>query len=456
MQSAEQLLSELNSLDIKLSVADGKLHCNAPKGAMTLALRDSIKQYKPALLNLLANRGNSAVSGKAKTLPSISRDGELPLSFSQERIWLLSKLDPHNHVTGNIHFAFRIEGQLDVPALEKTLHAIIQRHEVFRIRCETSNGRPVQSVIPVIDFNLPVRDLRDLSVPEREAIVAATAEQNALQPFDLEQAPILRAELLRTEDDTHIFLLATHLYVFDGWSTAVIFKELSSLYAAFHAGASSPLPPLTSQYIDFAHWHRRWFEGDEAARQSHYWKEKLKDARLVTGLPLDRPRLLKAVSESASVDFTLSGVLTEAIRNLSQRAGATLFISLLAAFQALLYGYTRQTHIAIGTIVSNRRLAETEHMIGSFANNILIASEFQSGMTFKDLVDQVSKASREAYAHQDMPFERLLGELNQNLNSNPLFRVMFVLHQHQSIQDAVQIRPGTGDGRPQSFSVRDV
>jgi len=434
VNSAELFLSELQQLDVALSVTNGNLHCDAPKGVLTPVLRDRIKQHKPALLRLLTNRRDTATRERAKTLPSISRDGELPLSYSQERIWLLSKLDPDHHVTGNLHFAFRIAGPLDVPALEKTLNAIIERHEVFRVRCETIDNRPVQFVSAPIAFTLAVRDIRGLPAHDKAAVVTATAEQYALAPFDLAQAPILRTELLRTENDEHVFLLATHLYVFDGWSTAILFKALSRLYAAFHTGELAPLPPLTAQYADFAHWHRNWFEGDEASKQSHYWKEKLQDAQLVTGLPLDRPRPLTTVSESAHVDFTLPDVLAEAIRNLSQQAGSTLFIGLLAAFQTLLYCYTRQTHIATGTIVSNRRLAEAELMIGSFANNILIASDFHAGMIFKDLADQLSKASREAYAHQDLPFERLLGELNPNLNHHPLFRVMFVLHQHQSIQ----------------------
>lgn len=435
MKSAEQLFSELQALDIKLSLADGKLRCNAPKGAMTAELRDSIKQHKPNLLRLLNSRKNMVTSGSSTVLSGIDRGGHLPLSFSQERIWWLSKLDPNHHATGNLQFAFRLQGALDILALEKTLNTIVQRHAVFRTGCVTVNQRPLQILSSEVHFTLPVRDCSHLTDLEKHSALAAALEQDALEPFDLGTAPILRAQLLNMGNSQHAFLLTTHLYVFDGWSTAVLFKELSVLYAAFQNQEASPLPPLAAQYVDFSHWHRHWFEGKEASRQSAYWKEKLKNACLVTGLPLDRPREVPSRSVSASVEFTLPSFLTEAIRSLSQQAGVTLFISLLAAFQTLLYSYTRQEKLTTGTIVSNRRLAESEQMIGSFANNILISSDFSSGITFNDLLAQVCKASREANAHLDFPFERLLGELNPELNSHPLFRVMFVLHQHQSIDN---------------------
>jgi len=435
MQSAEQLLFKLETLDVKLSLANGKLSCNAPKGVITPALREDIKHHKANLLHILGKRKSTPAGGMAKTLPQIARHGELPLSFSQERIWRLSKLDPDNHNTGNIHFAFRIAGSLDVVALEKTIHAIIQRHEVFRTSCQTINNRAVQGIVPEIDFKLALYDLTELPALEVQGAVEKRIEQYVLAPFDLAKAPILRAELLRIKDDEYVFLLATHLYIFDGWSTAILFKELSSFYSSFHNNEPSVLAPLTAQYVDFSHWHRHWFESDEVAKQAAYWKEKLKQARLVNNLPQDRPRQLKAGNEAAHVDFILPSFLTEAIRGLSQKLATTLFITLQAAWQTLLYGYTRQDNITTGSIVSNRRMAEVEDLIGSFANNILISSDISAQTTFKDLVGQVGRSSLEAYAHQDIPFEGLLGELNPRLNSSPLFRVMFVLHQHQSIQN---------------------
>jgi acyl carrier protein len=429
LEVIQEFLLELAALDVNLSVADGKLLCNAPKGAMTPALRESIQQHKPALLRLLAKTG-------ARLTPGMG-DDDLPLSFSQERIWLLSHIDPDNHVAGNVQFAFRLSGELAVEALEQTLNAVIERHAVLRTRCQTLDNRPVQHILPSLRFSLPVHDLVGLNERDQATAINAAAERCLMQPFDLGSAPLLRAELLRTKVDAHVFLLATHLYVFDGWSTALLFRELSRLYAAFRAGEASPLPPLpplAAQYADFAHWHRRWFEGAEAAKQRAYWLDTLRHAQLVTDLPLDRPRLPQAVHETACAEFTLPGFLADAVRELSREMGATLFISLLAAFQTLLHGYTRQDAIASGTIVSNRRLAETEHMIGSFANNILIASVFGTGITFRALLDQVKKSSREAYAHQDIPFERLLDGLNPSLRVHPLFRVMFVLHQHQSIE----------------------
>jgi len=435
MQSAEQLLSELKKLDVKLSLASGKLSCNAPKGVMTPTLREEIKYHKAKLLHILEKRKNTLANGMVKTLPQIARDGELALSFSQERIWLLSKLDPDNHNTGNIHFSFRIEGSLDVSALGKTINAIIQRHEVFRTRCQTINNRPVHSIVPEINFKLQVRDLTSLPSQQIEKVVATAVEQYIIEPFDLAKAPILRSELLKIKEHEYVFLLATHLYIFDGWSTAILFKELSSFYSTFHNNEPSVLAPLTAQYVDFSHWHRNWFESDEAAKQTSYWKQKLNNAQLVTHLAQNHRKPFKTSNETANIDFTLPSFLSEAIRKLSQKLATTLFISLQATWQTLLYCYTRQNNITTGSIVSNRRVAEVENLIGSFANNILISSDISAGTTFKELVNQVGKSSLEAYAHQDIPFERLLGELNLALSCTPLFRVMFVLHQHQSIEN---------------------
>ncbi len=437
MESAGQLLLELEKRDIRLSVDDGKLLCNAPKGAMTLVLRDSIKQYKPDLLRLLTSRTTPATS--PTTLSDIRSTGVLPLSFSQERIWLLSKLDPDNHFTGNIHFIFQLSGSLDITALEQALVALIQRHDIFRVRCATNGAQAIQTLALDTAFKLSVRDLRGLSTQEQKTAIHEATNRCALESFALETTPLLRAELLHTAEQEYLLLLATHLYLFDGWSTAVLFKDLSALYAALHAGNPSPLPKLETQYADFAHWYHQWLEGAEAQRQTAWWLDKLQNTQLVTQLPFDYPRASQTVSQSASVEFTLPTFLTEAMRNLTQQAGVTLFSGLLAAFQTLLYAYTRQEKMSIGTIVSNRRLSATENMIGSFANNILIPADLALGTTFRDLLKQIAQTTREAYANQDLPFERLLGKLNPNLTRHPLFRVMFVLHQHQS-----QAGSGTG------------
>ncbi|RKZ90395.1 MAG: hypothetical protein DRR19_10200 [Candidatus Parabeggiatoa sp. nov. 1] len=429
---AEKFLSYLEELDVRLWINDGKLRCSAPKGILTPELRKNIAELKPELLILLAKK---PADNDLKNLPLISREGELPLSFSQERIWALNRVDPASNVTGNIYFTFRITGSLDVASFEKGINELIQRHEVFRTGCKTVNEHPVQSIIPRIQFNLPVNDLREFSLFQKESTVLQVSKQYAIEPFNLAEVPILRSELLRTGDEEYIFLLATHLYVFDGWSSAILFKEISSLYADFYAGKPSRLPELTAQYVDFAQWHRNWLKGEVLEKQNSYWKDKLKGACLVRNLPLDRPRKAIPGNKSASVYFTVPDFLAESVRKLSQKEGATLFITLMAAFQSLLYRYTNQDNITIGTIVSNRKVAETEMMIGSFANNILISSDFYSDITCKELIYQVRKTSQEAYSHQDIPFEMLLGELDEGLNRTPLFRVMFLFHQHQSIEN---------------------
>ncbi len=433
MESAKGLLAELNRLDVHLSIDHAKLRCNAPKGVITPELRTDIQRFKTELIKLLENQQReSADVATRNAITRIPREGELPLSYSQERIWLLSKLDPAHHVTGNVHFAFHIIGPLDIPILEQALNAIIQRHEVFRIRCATRDERPTQSIVSSIKLKLTVDHLTTLAADEKTAIIHQIRLHHALAPFDLATAPLLRARVLKIADQAYYFLLTTHLYIFDGWSTAILLRELSHLYRALQVGEKPSLPPLNAQYADFAHWHRQWFEGTEADRQHRWWIERLRHTQLMVNQPLKHATRPSIPGDSDVIEFVLPDFLADAVRNLSQQSGVTLFIGLLAAFQALLYTYTGQTKLATGSIVSNRRSTETENMIGSFANNILIPSDFSSGVTFQNLLEQVGKTSREAYANQDLPFERLLGELNPNLTTNPLFRTMFVLHQHQS------------------------
>lgn len=426
MQSAEQLLAALQQRDIQLSVNAGKLRCNAPKGAMTEALRDSIKQYKPQLLQLLSQ----ANAPTTQTLPTIARDGELPLSFSQQRIWLLSHLDPANHFTGNLHFHFDIQGALNIPALEQAINALIQRHEVLRTVCHTVNGQPQQHIEAAVAFKLPVRDLRNLDVAEQTRQTQQYIEQCIVEPFDLSQAPLLRAEVLQLGTQEFLFQLTTHVYVFDGWSTAILLRELSAFYAAYQQQQSPQLEPLAAQYVDFAHWHRQWFNPQEVAKQRQYWLQTLQDTHVVS-LSNASCQADESV-HSEQLSFSLPDFLNKAVRELAQHNGVTLFIALLAAYQCLLYSYTRQAKLAVGSIVSNRRLTETEALIGSFANNILLPADFSAPLSFAELLQQVAKTARSAYAQQDLPFESLLGELPSQLQQQPLFRYMFVLHQHQS------------------------
>lgn len=430
MSAAGELLMTLENLDIRLSVVDGNLRCNAPKGAITDDLRNAISRHKQELLAALAATEKNAAPA------DMVQPARPPLSASQERIWLLSQIDPAGHKTGNVQFAFQIHGQLDADALEKALSAIVGRHQVLATGCSTVNFSPVQEVHTAQAFNLPVADLTSLAEEEQAAQVDQAVQRCLLHDFKLDETPLLRAELLVTGRDSHVFLLVSHLFVFDGWSTAILLKELAALYEAFGAGRCDPLPPLSMQYGDFSRWQNQWFSRPEARRQKDYWIGQLRGAQLAS-IRYARGKL--AADEDTRVaesTFVVPGFLADMLRNLARETGVTLYNVLFGAFQAWLHGYTGQSSIATGTIVSNRRLRETEAMIGSFANPILIKSSLVPGMSFRDLLLQTRQTLLEAFSHQDMPFEKFLAELEPQLRASPVFRTMFVLHQHRAIESA--------------------
>ena len=428
----ENLLIYLEQRDIRLWCYEGKLRCDAPKGILTAEIRQQITEHKADLLRLLAKHP-PAPSANPQPLSSIARTDELPLSFSQQRIWALSRVDPESNVTGNLPFGFRISGALNVAALAQSINHLIQRHAVLRTGCQTVQARPVQATLPVSYVPLPMHDLRYLLSNEKTAAIRQFAQQATATPFNLAEPPLLHACLLHTDEAEYLWFLTTHVYVFDGWSTAILLQEIATLYADCCANRAPTLPPLPVQYGDFAHWHRQWFSANLLAEQKAYWQKTLAGALLVTGLPTDRPRTPQSIQHIDRVAFTLPDFLANQARALAQHARVTLFITLLAAFQTLLQRYTQQANVTIGTIVSNRKVAESEGLIGSFANNLLLRADFAAGLTFQELLVQVRQQTQAAFAHQDLPLETLLGELDDGLNRSPLFRVMFLFYQHQSL-----------------------
>lgn len=423
--TAKRLLDDLRRLGVELSQRDGKLLCNAPRGVLTDELRGQISQSKPDLLRLLQSEAIGADSPEA--IPIVSRDEPLPLSFSQERIWKLGKIEPRRNETGNIPFEFRIAGPLDTRALEQTIQEIVRRHEVFRSSCKVVDNKPTLSISPFVSLNFPVHDLQHLSSAALESEIRRKTLDLALMPFDLENPPMLRVTLLHIEPARYVFLLVTHVFAFDGSSTPILLRELSSLYEDFLRGASSPLPPLPLGYADFSSWHRKWLRGDRLAKQKAYWKTTLQGTSLVTA-PVNTPDL-----SSATLPITFPDFLTEPIRAVSRESGVTLFVTLMSVLQTLLQRYSLNQSIAVGTIVSNRRGQATESMIGSFANNILLRADFPPGSTFRSVLLHARNAALSTFSNQDLPFESLLGELEAPLVHAPLFRVMFVFHQHGSM-----------------------
>lgn len=422
---AQQLLEDLRRQRVELFERDGKLVCNAPKGVLTDLLRRQIAQNKPELLRLL--QIESAAKNADETIVAVRRDAPLPLSFSQERIYKLGKIEPARNVTGNISLVFRLTGPLDIKALEKAIVAIVERHEVFRASCKIVRGEPTLSIASSVSLDFPVFDLQHLSAASKETEIEAKTRALDLEPFDLEKPPLLRVQLLRLDPLSHVFLLVTHVFVFDGWSTPILVRELSCLYDDFMRDKPSSLPPLRLGYADFASWHRHWLNHQRRADQKAYWKKTLASTSVVT-------TIVPATNLSSdTVVVTFPGFVADAARDVAKQLGVTLFQTLMGALQVVLQRHTLAPSMAVGTIVSNRRSAATEEMIGSFANNILMRADFPADATFRSVLAQLRQTASTAFSQQDLPFEGLLDELETPLVHNPLFRVMFVFHQHHAI-----------------------
>lgn len=351
-----------------------------------------------------------------------------PLSYAQSRLWFLEQLESEGGVY-NTGGALRLVGVLDVAALTASLNEIIQRHEILRTTFAIANGQPVQVIAPTLAVTLPVIDLQQFPDREREAEVQRLAIQEADRPFDLTKGPLLRVTLLKLGKTEHILLLTMHHIVFDGWSREVLVCELATLYGNFSSGKYFPLPELPIQYADFAHWQRQRLQGEVLDRQLTYWKQKLADAPTVLELPTDRPRPPVQTFQGSTQFFELSSSLTQKLKQFSQKQGVTLFMTLLAAFQTLLYRYTNQKDICIGSPIANRNCHQIEPLIGFFVNTLVLRTDLSGNPSFEELLSRVRQVALDAYAHQDLPFELLVEKLQpeRSLSYTPLFQVMFSL-----------------------------
>jgi amino acid adenylation domain-containing protein len=352
----------------------------------------------------------------------------LPLSFSQERLWFLDRLNPDSPIY-NIPSAFVLTGRLDVAALEKCLNEIVRRHEILRTTFRAVEGQPEQLVSPELTLTLPVIDLRDLPNDRRQAERDRLVSEEAHRPFDLSRGPLLRAKLLRTGGEEHVLLLTMHHIVSDGWSMAILLREISALYDAFVTGKQSPLAPLPIQYADFSVRQRQWLSDEAIEAQLSYWTAQLRGMPAVLELPTDRPRPAVQTFHGAHETFVLSRSLTHALKALSRQENVTLFMMLLAAFQSLLHRYTARDDIVVGSPIAGRQRVDLEDLIGFFVNTLVLRTDLSGNPTFKQLLGRVREVALSAYAHQDLPFEKLVEELkpDRSLSSTPLVQVMFVL-----------------------------
>jgi amino acid adenylation domain-containing protein len=382
--------------------------------------------------------------GEIPPSPLRQTDGPYPLSFSQQRLWFLDRLEPGS-AAYNLPDALRLVGRLDPAVLARVLGEIVRRHEVLRTTFGLVVGRPVQTVSPPGPFPLPRIDLDGLSAVAAEREARRLAEEDAALPFDLARGPHLRARLLRLAGNReHVVLLNLHHIVSDGWSVAVLVRELTLLYGAFSAGRPSPLPELPIQYADFADWQHRELTGERLAGHLRYWRERLAGAPSFLALPTDRPRPAVASPRGAHFRVTLPAELQAALRRVAQREGDTLFMVLLAAFAVVLGRHCGQEDLVVGTPIANRTHKEVEGLIGFFVNTLILRVDFLAlggEGRFVDLLRQVRATTLGAYAHQDFPFERLVEEIQpaRDLSYPPLYQVAFAL---QNVPQGTLTLPG--------------
>jgi len=365
---------------------------------------------------------------KAPPIKRASRQGELPLSFAQQRLWFLDQLQPGNPAY-NIPAAVRLKGALNVAVLEPTFQEIIKRHEVLRTTFNSVEGRPAQVIISSFNFTLPIVNLRELSQAEREAEAMRLATEEARQPFDLTKWPLLRVTLLHLDETEYLLLLTVHHIVADGWSMGVLVREVAALYEAFSSGKPSPLPELSVQYADYAVWQINWLQGEVLEAKLADWKQQLGQILPPLQLPAKQPRSAVSSNQAELQNFQLSWQVSEALNALSRQENVTLFMTLLAALQTLLYRYTNQEDIVVGTDLANRTQVETEALIGFFVNILVLRTDMRGNPTFRQLLAQVREVTLKAYAHQDLPFDKLVEELrpDRTLSQTPLFQVLFVM-----------------------------
>lgn len=389
-------------------------------------------------------------------IETVDRAGELSLSFAQERLWFLQQMEPASSAY-NLFTGIRMHGRLDVAALEWTLQEIVRRHEILRMTFETVDGHPRQRINPAFTFSLPVTDLSAWEDDERAAEVERVATDTARTPFDLVRGPLLRAKLLKLGDEEHVLLLTMHHIISDGWSNTVLVREVTALYEAFGAGLPSPLPELSVQYADYATWQRNWLRGEVLESQLAYWRQQLAGAPPLE-LPTDRPRPTVQTFNGAALPFELSQDLSEALGALSRRTGTTLYMTLLAAFALLLSRYSGQTDVVLGGDTANRTRVETEGLIGFFVNMLVLRIPLEGNPRFTELLRRVRDITLEAYAHQELPFEKLVEELHvtRELSRNPLFQVLFTLQnasRYQLDAPGLWLEPVFAGGRPAKFDL---
>ncbi|HVR95695.1 MAG TPA: non-ribosomal peptide synthase/polyketide synthase, partial [Thermoanaerobaculia bacterium] len=400
---------------------------------------------------------NAAGLPAAPPIGPAPRGGDLPLSFAQQRLWLLDQLQPGNPAY-NMPLAMRLSGELPAGLLARIFAEIVRRHETLRTTFETRAGQPVQRVAPPSPLGLPVVDLSQLTEVERETRAAALVQEEAVRPFSLERGPLLRLTLVRLAGQEHLLLLTLHHIVSDGWSMGVLVREVAALYAAFSQGLPSPLPELPLHYADFAVWQRGWLQGPVLEAQLEHWKRRLAGAPQVLELPTDRPRPPVQTYRGRTVPFSLPPAVYAGVRELCRREGVTPFMALLAAWAVLLGRHAGQDDLLVGTPIAGRNRREIEELIGFFVNTLVLRADLSGDPSFRRLLGRGRTEALEGFNNQDLPFERLVEELvpERDLARSPLFQVLFVLQNtpSESLEiPGLRLSPAGGAATTEKFDL---
>lgn len=394
---------------------------------------DQLRSLSLSQLKALRRR-NGQESKRPRVAPLVPqpREGALPLSYAQERLWFLDQLGLAG-AAYNMLVALRLTGELDIEAVNRALAELIRRHESLRTRFEPVDGTPCQIIDPPADFQLQQLGLPSTAIAEqREAKLADCIREARLHRFDLQKDGVCRASLVRLTEHEHVLLITIHHIAADGWSLGLLRRELSTLYNAYARGEQSPLHELSVQYADYAQWQRHWLQGVLLHEQLHYWSTQLAGAPQQLELPTDRPRPPMESFRGAELTIEIPASLVEGLRSLAQGSQATLFMVVLAAYQLLLARWSGQSDIVIGAPIAGRRYRETEDLIGSFVNTLVLRTDVAAGLTFRQLLQRVKETALGAFAHQDLPFEVLVKELrpDRNLTRQPVFQVALTLQNY--------------------------
>ncbi|MEH1884258.1 amino acid adenylation domain-containing protein [Nostoc sp.] len=442
--STFEFVRKLTNLSIELEV-DGvsgapleevRLRCHAPEGVLTPSLRQEIAGRKTEII-LFLQQAKHVKTSHQLPIQRVPRDGELPLSFAQQRLWFLHHLSPDSR-SYNLLDVQRLNGALNVVALSESLNELIRRHEILRTTFPTVDGKPFQLIAPPTALTLPVHNLQGLSAQEQTDRIRQMAQSLTSQPFDLAVGPLVQFSLLQLSQQEYVLVLKIHHIIYDGWSLNIFFRELSQLYTAFAQGLPYPLAQLSIQYADFAVWQRQWLTGVVLERQLNYWQQQLAGVPGVLELPTDRPRPPVQTFRGGVERFQLDRHLTQRLKQLSQESDATLFMTVLAAFLVLLSRYSSQADFVVGSPIANRNHKSVEQLMGFLANTLALRGDLSGNPSFTDFLAQVRQTTLSAYAHQDLPFEMLVEKLqpDRDLSRNPLVQVMFSLqNRSQSFWD---------------------